>query len=198
MRTQDHHGNDVLRGQLELRNNLLGPLEKQGHRRRMLHLLERWPLGKIWEREGRDGHHLLTAHVQGLTCGDQHLEARARLEERHNVRASAHHLLNIVKHQQQLLRLQIPDEKVEDRVLSGGTPECKRTRKGRKHLVRVRYACEADEYHAVFKIVNQTGRYLECEPRFPDATRPREREEPVAMLPQACLENRHLLVSPNE
>ena len=140
---------------------------------------------------------MLSAHVQRLAAGHEHLEPCAVLQEVRDRRGGRGHLLEVVEDQQDVLVPQPVAELVEQRLGRGGL-EADRARDRSEHRLAVAGCGEVDEEDAVLEPVDVVGGGAEGQPRLSDAAGAGQREQPDAVVREAACDLAQLCFSAHE
>ena len=135
------------------------------------------------EAHGRNAEEVLARDVeprparredaQSGSCGEQLGHERPRVE----------HVLDVVEHEQDLLRADLDSQPLEER-LPGLTGDAERLRDGTGDVLGPGDRCERDEGDAVRVLLRDAARCLDGEPGLADASGPHEGHEADLALPE--------------
>lgn len=115
-------------------------------------LLQRRQLSGVRQFQRRHGILAFAPDVQRMPAGDQHGQLRAALEQGGDHRRRVGHVLEVVEHQQQLLRPEVLDQLLDDRLLARlSYPEGLGDRV--RHEVRIDNRFESDKEDSIGKAI---------------------------------------------
>ena len=134
-----------------------------------------WTSGSVsidgWQLEWRNGHHVLTRHLQRLPGGGDHPHVRSSAEDlAHQPSGRLEQVLAVVEEEQQPPLSQVSDQDVH-RPRGSLVPEVERAEHGVGHEGRLANLAELDQPGSVREAPCELGSGPKGEPRLAHATR---------------------------
>ena len=190
------HPPRLLGGQAEVRPDLAGPLQEQGHRRRARQLLRRCVPRRLGHRQRRHRELLLAVHVQARPAGGQDTDVRAGPQNGgRQLPARGQDVLAVVQEQQEAPGGQRGGQGGHN-VLAGLLPYPQRGGDGVGDQTGFGQRGQLHDPGPVGVVLEQVGPGLERQPGLADPGRPGERDQPVVL--QEARRRAHVRLPPDQ